>query len=161
MTVKHAVLLNYLPREKRYLSTVLGSMGPKNVLERWYQEAIKQKVESNEFNLHGKEAEFISQLKLIQTNLAGLASSQRPSDLFPEIRKAELAVHYNEAIRKNEDNLVAIVGNRAKLQKVLNSLDSMAYHKRFMKQLGSKSLVIFLSKLSKLIQTKSNYPLKH
>ncbi|PLW45465.1 hypothetical protein PCASD_05951 [Puccinia coronata f. sp. avenae] len=129
------ILLNYLPREKRYLSTVLGSMGPKNVLERWYQEAIKQKVESNEFNLHGKEAEFISQLKLIQTNLAGLASSQRPSDLFPRDKKAELAVHYNEAIRKNEDNLVAIVGNRAKLQKVLNSLDNMAYHKRFMKQL--------------------------
>jgi hypothetical protein len=124
-------------------------MGPKNVLERWYQETIQEKVQTNELQLHGKEAEFLSELKRIQVNLAHLAISQRTD--HPSTASKALALRNNERIQKNEDKLVGIVGNRDELKKTLKLLENMDYHKRFMKELKSESLIIGLSKLSILV----------
>jgi hypothetical protein len=46
---------------------------------------------------------------------------------------------------------VGIVGNRDELKKTLKLLENMDYHKRFMKELKSESLIIGLSKLSILV----------
>ncbi|PLW15731.1 hypothetical protein PCANC_16519 [Puccinia coronata f. sp. avenae] len=129
------ILSNSLPSERRYLSTVHGCMGPKNVLERWYQETIQEKVQTNELQLHGKEAEFLSELKRIQVNLAHLAISQQTD--HPSTASKALALRNNERIQKNEDKLVGIVGNRDELKKTLKLLENMDYHKRFMKELKS------------------------
>ena len=60
LLVENAVLWKHLPTDKKYLSTVLGSMGPERVLKPWFQAVIKKKVQSGELIFFKQEAEIQS-----------------------------------------------------------------------------------------------------
>jgi hypothetical protein len=149
-------------------------MGPEKVLEPWFQAVIKKKIQSKELEFFGQEAEvqstiskssgpeeeFLSELKSIETNLANLAISQRTSSSSVMGTKPWLALRYNEDIAKNEEKLIKLLGGREKMNSALDMIFSMDFHKTFMNELKSGSLLFFFRKAFQANSCDSSPPWK-
>jgi hypothetical protein len=115
-------------------------MGPKNAFEPWFKEAIKTKVPELKFS--GNVDEFLSELKALQDNLAGLARVYQTLEPSLMTTRAKLAGRYIEAISQNEKKLMSFVGTPKKLKRALDMIESMSFHQIFTKELESESLFI-------------------
>jgi hypothetical protein len=142
--IKHEVLRKSLPKHQKYLSRVFGFVGPENVLEPWLQAALEEKIQSGEFQFFRNPAGFLSELKLIQTDLADLARFHRNSPIVHIKTHPEPSGLDQKAISKivkHEYQLIKLFGGRDKLKRALDNLEDMNFHKIFMQELKSESLI--------------------
>ncbi|PLW25467.1 hypothetical protein PCASD_26251 [Puccinia coronata f. sp. avenae] len=135
------ILLENLPKDKGYLRFLLGFMGPKNVLKPFFREAIQEKLKSDELLFFGEVENFLYQLEVIQIYLACLARVHRISDpsIMPLTTKTELESLYKKQIINTEKILKGFVGTQKRLKQALDMIESMDFHKNFMRMLKSPS----------------------
>jgi hypothetical protein len=151
--LEHTVLSKVLPSDQAYMSSLLGQMGPGEVLKPWFEAMVREKVESKELIFKQGKEEFISRLQLMEIALAGLAKLHQKSDLaLLSEEDKELLNAYTREIVELDKGLSISFGGRDEFKASLNRIKSMNFHKGFMMELESVSFVILLMRiLSKLI----------
>ncbi|PLW23692.1 hypothetical protein PCASD_13569 [Puccinia coronata f. sp. avenae] len=97
------IIRSHLPDDQAYLSQLFGFMGPKDVLEPWFEVAIGEMIESKEFQFSGQEVDFGSELGLLQSDLAALVRLHRSSDLSNKKTNAEISNLNQKAILEKID----------------------------------------------------------
>ncbi|PLW57836.1 hypothetical protein PCANC_01018 [Puccinia coronata f. sp. avenae] len=130
------ILSKVLPSDQSYMSSLLGQMGPKEVLKPWFKAVVREKVKSNELIFKQGEEQFIACLQLMQTALAGLAKLHQTSDLatLSKEDKALLNV-YTDWIVELDKRLSDSFGGRDEFKASLKRIKSMNFHKGFMMEL--------------------------
>jgi hypothetical protein len=145
--------LELLPEDQKYLANLFGVMGPGKVLKSWFQEAFK---ESNELNLLEKgdsisqEEKFVSRLDQIEEGLLELSQVKYGEYIRKLDKKSQteiIGTLIKEKIELPELQLMEMFGGRDKLQRELEIITNMDFHKQFMMELKSESWIMIPRKL--------------
>ncbi|PLW43154.1 hypothetical protein PCASD_08040 [Puccinia coronata f. sp. avenae] len=132
------ILSQKLPQDQKYLGSFFGKMGPKKVLQPWFQATIEEKVKSKELKLiSGNGEQFLNYLVEIQDYLTDFAFWNQPSIYSNNLKGMEDRVnYYHDRIETHEEALVNMfAGGRDELKKSLEMIESMEFHQTFMREL--------------------------
>jgi hypothetical protein len=154
MMATYVALWKHLLEEQRYLVKIFGLMGPEEFLKLWLQEALKEKITSKELAFQGNTAHFWGDLENMHRELFELTNLDQKLHLHKMDKEAtdkDYLDSVKEYVSLHEGYLMKYVGGRDELEKLLEKITDMDFHKQFMQELESECLTIILQYLSQLI----------